>query len=123
MQWFGVRRALPHCLLFGALIPNRPDRRDGILAESGSSPARRSRYCGASLYSGVIRLGGINLEQPGGSSGDTGGIDVFAAGGGLALGLVLGYVRYYLLGSVDNYKNLSARIVIDCNTHQPRTEL
>jgi hypothetical protein len=83
MQWFGVRRALPHCLLFGALIPNRPDRRDGILAESGSSPARRSRYCGASLYSGVIRLGGINLEQPGGSSGDTGGIDVFAAGDSL----------------------------------------
>lgn len=58
---------------------DRPGR-DLRIAERGSSARRRSRYCGASLYLGVIRLAGINLEQPGGPIGNTGGIDVFAAG-------------------------------------------
>ncbi|HMU45416.1 MAG TPA: sodium:proton antiporter [Chitinophagaceae bacterium] len=103
---------LIYCLLFGALIsPTDPIAVMGILKNAKIPEALETKISGESLFNdgvGVVvflsilevaRLGIENL-----SAGQIGLLFLKEAGGGLVWGWLLGYVAFYLLRSIDNYK-------------------
>lgn len=111
LPWFGIELPLIYCLLFGALIsPTDPIAVMGILKTAGVPKNLELVISGESLFNdgvgvvifslliGVLTMGSTpSLEQ---------GVTLLLreAGGGLLYGLVLGYITFRFLRSVDNYQ-------------------
>jgi len=111
LQMLGLEVKYIYCLLFGALIsPTDPIAVLGILKKAGVPKKLEAKIVGESLFNdgvGVVvfltifqvaSLGGGELEP----------LDVVALFGqevigGIALGLVLGWITYRLLKSIDDY--------------------
>lgn len=111
LPWFGIELPLIYCLIFGALIsPTDPIAVMGILKTAGVPKNLELVISGESLFNdgvgvvifslliGVLTMGATpSLEQ---------GVTLLLreAGGGLLYGLVLGYITFRFLRSVDNYQ-------------------
>ncbi len=106
-----VDLSLLHCLIFGALIsPTDPIAVMGILNSAGAPKNLELVIAGESLFNdgvgvvvfalllGVLASGSAPTFQA------AGGILLREAGGGIAFGLVLGYVTFHLLRSIDQYQ-------------------
>ena len=101
-----------YCLLFGALIsPTDPIAVLGILKKAGVPKKLETKIVGESLFNdgvGVVIF--ITIFSIASVSG--GGIDFSAIVklfglevlGGLGLGVILGYLSFYLMKSIDNYE-------------------
>jgi monovalent cation:H+ antiporter, CPA1 family len=111
LGWFGIGLPLGYCLVFGALIsPTDPISVMGILKTAGAPPSVEVVIAGESLFNdgvgvvlfavAVAMLG--NAEPP--SAAQVGMLLLRQAGGGIAFGLVLGYVAYFPLRRIDSYQ-------------------
>lgn len=111
-QYFGSGIPFIYCLLFGALIsPTDPIAVLGILKEARIPHSMELKIAGESLFNDgvavVIFLTIIEIATSGGqhfSAGSIGMLFLTEAGGGVVYGLLLGYVGYVVLKSIDNYK-------------------
>jgi len=101
-----------YCLLFGALIsPTDPIAALGILQKLGVPKKLEIKIVGESLINdgiGVVifitlfqiaQLGLGELEPA-----DIGLLFLEEVGGGVVLGLILGYIAFYLMRTIDNYE-------------------
>jgi CPA1 family monovalent cation:H+ antiporter len=107
----GVQLPFIYCLLFGALIsPTDPIAVAGILKSAGAPKALDLVIAGESLFNdgvGVVIFSLLLGVLASGMTPTLGhGVEILLreAGGGLLFGLVLGYVTFRLLKSVDNYQ-------------------
>jgi monovalent cation:H+ antiporter, CPA1 family len=107
----GLALPLMYCLLFGALIsPTDPIAVMGILKSAKAPRELELVIAGESLFNdgvGVVvfsLLLGMLVSGVTPSVGHVAESLAHEAGGGLVLGLVLGYAAFWLLRSVDNYQ-------------------
>ncbi len=108
----GIPMDLMYCLLFGALIsPTDPIAVLGILKKAGIPPNLEAKITGESLFNdgiGVVvflTLYQIALSGSGEIAwAEVGLVFLEEVGGGILLGLALGWLAYYLLGKIDNYE-------------------
>lgn len=109
---FNLEVGFIYCLLFGALIsPTDPIAVMGILKSANIPKTLETKISGESLFNDgvavvvfisifeIIKAGIQNLS----------GIDILLlflkeAGGGIVLGYLLGYVGFWALKTIDNYK-------------------
>lgn len=107
----GINVQFIHCLLFGALIsPTDPIAVLGILKKAKVPKKLETKIVGESLFNDgigvVVFLVIFKIAEKG-----TGNIHaseiamlfVEEVGGGIVLGLIVGYVTYRMLKSIDNY--------------------
>jgi len=111
LPWVGLPIPLLYCLLFGALIsPTAPIAVMGILKTAGAPKSVELVIAGESLFNdgvGVVifaLLLGVLTKGAAPDAGHAFELLLHEAGGGLLFGLVLGYLTYRLLKSVDNYQ-------------------
>lgn len=116
LSWYAFTAmdlAIPfiYCLLFGALIsPTDPISVLGILKKAGAPKSLETKIVGESLFNDgiavVIFL--ILLKMAGGeeavSSESVALLFASEAIGGILLGLITGYITYWMLKQVDNYQ-------------------
>lgn len=108
---FGLQVNLLYCLIFGALIsPTDPVAVLGILKRTKIAPSLETKISGESLFNDgaavvlfilfyeIAQLGFENV-----SVWDILWLFVREAGGGVLLGMGLGYVGYQVIKSIDNY--------------------
>ena len=107
----GLSLALPYCLLFGALIsPTDPVAVMGILRTAGAPKNLETVITGESLFNDGLGVVLFTLLLGVAASGTmptaNQALLAFAheAGGGIVFGLVLGYVTYRLIKSIDQYQ-------------------
>lgn len=109
--WLGLDIAYIWCLVFGALIsPTDPIAVLGILKSAGAPKSLETKIAGESLFNDGVAVVvflvlfeiATGAREP--SAGHIAALFVQEAVGGALLGLVLGYLVYRLLGSVDNYQ-------------------
>ncbi|RCW68168.1 cation:proton antiporter [Pseudorhodoferax soli] len=107
----GVELSLLHCLLFGALIsPTDPIAVMGILRSAGAPKNLELVIAGESLFNdgvGVVLFAlllGLLASGTVPSAQGAGVLLLREAGGGIAFGLVLGYVTFRLIRSIDQYQ-------------------
>lgn len=111
LQLIGLEVAFIYCLLFGALIsPTDPIAVLGILKQAKVPKKLETKIVGESLFNdgvGVVvfltiyqiaSLGGENV-----SAIDVASLFAQEVIGGIALGLLLGWVTYRLMKSIDDY--------------------
>lgn len=106
----GLNIDLLHCLLFGALIsPTDPIAVLGILRASGVPKGLQTLISGESLFNdgvGVVifvTLLGIASGETNTSAGHIALFFLEEFGGGVLFGLILGWLAFLLLRSIDNY--------------------
>ena len=111
LPWVGLELPLMYCLVFGALIsPTDPIAVMGILKSAGAPRDLELVIAGESLFNDGVGVVVFALLLGMLVSGDTPSIGsalallAREAGGGIAFGLVLGYVTYHMLKSVDEYQ-------------------
>ena len=112
LQIFGHEVALIYCLLFGALIsPTDPIAALGILKKLGVPKKLEIKIVGESLLNDgigvVVFLTLYQIAQIGVDQVDPSAIGLLflqEVGGGILLGLVLGYVAFHMMRSIDNYE-------------------
>jgi len=111
LPWAGLPLPLIYCLLFGALIsPTDPIAVMGILKTAGAPKELELVIAGESLFNDGVGVVIFSLLLAMLVSGyvpsPEQGIKLLLreVGGGLAYGLLLGYVTFRLLRSVDNYQ-------------------
>jgi Na+:H+ antiporter len=111
LPWIGVPLPLLYCFLFGALIsPTDPIAVIGILKSTKAPKSLELVIAGESLFNdgvGVVifsLLVGVLASGTTPSAIDAAELLLREAGGGIALGLVLGYVTFRLLRSIDQYQ-------------------
>ena len=111
LGWFGVGGvSYIYCLLFGALIsPTDPVAVLGILKKVGAPKSLETKICGESLFNdgiGVvvfIAILGIATGEMEASFAPIAELFLKEAVGGVAFGLGLGAIGFYLLKRVDSY--------------------
>ena len=113
--WFlsralGFEIGFTYCLLFGALIsPTDPIAVLGILKSAGAPKSLETKITGESLFNdgiGVVVFVVLLELVTGGQEPSAGHIGLLFAEealGGIAFGLVLGGIAYWMLSRVDNY--------------------
>jgi CPA1 family monovalent cation:H+ antiporter len=111
LPWFGIELPLAYCLIFGALIsPTDPIAVLGILKSAGAPKSVEVVVSGESLFNdgvgGVLFAVGVAMLHSGEAPSAAGVAELLLreAGGGIAFGLVLGFVTYHLLKSIDSYQ-------------------
>lgn len=109
--WLGLDLGYAWCLLFGALIsPTDPVAVIGILKEAKVPPSLEIQIAGESLFNdgiGVVAylvMFEIAVAGHDASAGHIGQLFLEEAVGGALFGLVIGWVTYLLLKSVDNFR-------------------
>jgi CPA1 family monovalent cation:H+ antiporter len=111
LQLFGIPISFLYCLLFGSLIsPTDPVAVLGILKTTGVPKSLETKIAGESLFNDgiavVVFLIILELAQ-GGSQVSAAGVSLLflkEAGGGVVLGLAIGFLAYRMLKRVDNYQ-------------------
>jgi len=111
-QLFHLPVAFIYCLLFGALIsPTDPIAVLAILKEAKIPSSLELKISGESLFNDGVAVVVFVTLLDAASSGisaidilDIGKLFMQEAIGGLAFGAVLGYIGYYALRSIDDYK-------------------
>lgn len=110
LQLIGLPVDFIYCLLFGALIsPTDPIAVLGILKQAGAPKKLETKIVGESLFNdgvGVVVFLTILKIAEGGSGITLGHVaEMFAVEvlGGIALGLLLGWITYKLMKSIDDY--------------------
>jgi len=111
LPWVGLELPLLYCLLFGALIsPTDPIAVMGIVKSAGAPKNLENVIAGESLFNdgvGIViftLLLGMLVSGSEPTAGSALALLAREAGGGIAFGLVLGYVTYRMLKSVDEYQ-------------------
>ncbi|MCB9051154.1 MAG: sodium:proton antiporter [Lewinellaceae bacterium] len=112
LQALGAGLPFIHCLLFGALIsPTDPIAVLGILKKAGAPEKLEAKIVGESLFNDgigvVVFITIFQLAQAGAGHFDlpeVGLLFLEEVGGGIALGLGLGYLAYYLMRTIDDYE-------------------
>ncbi len=110
-NWFGIPIGFIYCLMFGALIsPTDPIAVLGILKKAKIPPTLEMKISGESLFNDgvavvvfitiyeIIKVGYDNVTAL-----QIGWLFLKEAGGGLLFGLLLGYVGFWALRSIENY--------------------
>ncbi|HRX89204.1 MAG TPA: sodium:proton antiporter [Steroidobacteraceae bacterium] len=110
LPWIGHPLPLVYCLLFGALIsPTDPIAVMGILKSAHAPKNLELMISGESLFNdgvGVVVFSTLLTTLASGVAptlGEGFGLLLHEAGGGLLFGLVLGYLLFVLLRSIDSY--------------------
>ncbi|WP_373056201.1 cation:proton antiporter [Zunongwangia sp. H14] len=111
LQLIGLEVDYIYCLLFGALIsPTDPIAVLGILKQAGAAKNLEAKIVGESLFNdGVGVVVFLTIFQIAGSAEKTVDplsiLELFSIEvlGGIMLGLVLGYLTYLLMKSIDDY--------------------
>jgi CPA1 family monovalent cation:H+ antiporter len=110
--WFGMHLGLVPCLLFGALIsPTDPIAVIGILSQYKIPQKLKTEIIGESLFNdgvGVVIFAVIYSLITGGTQAFTFGniFEIFAIEviGGVGIGLLVGYIGYMLMKTIDHYQ-------------------
>lgn len=110
IQIVGIQVDFIYCLLFGALIsPTDPIAVLGILKKAGAPKKLETKIVGESLFNdgvGVVIFLTIYKIAKGGEDISFGYISemfVVEVIGGIALGLILGWITFKLMKSIDDY--------------------
>lgn len=112
LRLIGLPTDFLHCLLFGALIsPTDPIAVLGILAKANVPKPTEIKIVGESLFNDgvgvVIFLTLLEVARQGTESVSAGSVVwlfLKEAGGGLLLGLLVGYALYLILRTIDHYQ-------------------
>lgn len=111
MPLFGLETKFIYCLLFGALIsPTDPVAVLGILKKAGVGKSLETKITGESLFNdgvGVVvflALLGIATGEQEFSAAHIGEMFLVEVLGGIAFGVAIGFLGYYLLKKIDNYQ-------------------
>lgn len=109
---FGMQVEFIYCLLFGALIsPTDPIAVLGILKKANIPQSLELKITGESLFNDgvavvvfltIMQIARAGLDNM--SAIDIGELFLIEAVGGIIYGLVLGYIGFYMLRSIDNYQ-------------------
>jgi monovalent cation:H+ antiporter, CPA1 family len=112
LQALGYQVPLIHCLLLGALIsPTDPIAVLGILKQAKVPKSLEIVITGESLFNDgvgvvvfltILQIATLGVEQV--TPGEIALLFGEEVGGGLLLGMALGYVTYYLMRSIDHYQ-------------------
>jgi len=109
-KFLGLDVAFIHCLLFGALIsPTDPIAVLGILKQVGAPKKLETKIVGESLFNdgvGVVIFLTIYQIAKGGTAitfGHVAELFLVEVIGGITLGLILGWITYKMLKSIDDY--------------------
>jgi len=112
LQLIGLPTAFIYCLLFGALIsPTDPIAVLGILKQAGVPKQLETKIVGESLFNDgigvVIFLTIFNIASSGNGHTELGEIALLFAeevGGGVGLGLLLGFISSRLMKRINDYE-------------------
>ena len=110
LDWFGLPMPFIYCLLFGSLIaPTDPVAVLAILKTAGASKSLETKIAGESLFNDGIAVVvflvilGVAVGDGEATAGGIAKLFVQETVGGAAFGLLVGWVCYHLVKSIDDY--------------------
>lgn len=110
-KWLGFEIGFIYCLLFGALIsPTDPIAVLGILKQAKIPSSLETKISGESLFNDgvavvvfltILEIINVGIEKV--TFPQIAWLFLQEAGGGLLFGMLLGYLGFFVLRSIDNY--------------------